>query len=113
MFIPFLCTQVMGVTFDGASVNQKFISIHKSTTSEFLHKVISKYAADNRDLLFFSDPSHLIKMTQNCLISTTRHMQASVIILRFLSVPCTIRRIGSLEYFDNSHIFFLNFIVQW
>ena len=79
MFIPFLCTQVMGVTFDGASVNRKFISIHKSTPLEFLHKVVNKYAAENHDL-FFSDPSHLIKTSRNCLISTTRHMQASVII---------------------------------
>ena len=59
------CTQVMGATFDGASINWRLVKIHQ-TNKKLVHKVKNPYATDNRDFFFFSDPPHLIKTTRNC-----------------------------------------------
>lgn len=56
------------MTFDGASVNRK---IHQPE-QKLLYKVQNPYASDGRDMLFFSDPPHLIKTTCNCWASKAR-----------------------------------------
>lgn len=63
--------QVMGATFDGASVNRRFVKMH-DTSAPLLYKVINRYASDGRFLYFFSDPPHLIKTTRNCWASPHR-----------------------------------------
>ena len=66
-----LLTGSIGVTFDGASVNRRLIKIY-NPRENFLYKVPNPYAADGRELLFFSDPPHLIKTTRNCWASKHR-----------------------------------------
>lgn len=39
-----------------------------------MHKVPNPYASDGRDLLFFSDPPHLMKTTRNCWNSKARSL---------------------------------------
>lgn len=75
------CLQVLGVTFDGASVNRRLIKIHQPEES-LLYKVENPYAPDGRDLLFFSDPPHLVKTTRNCWASKARCLWVLVCIYR-------------------------------
>ena len=58
-------TQVLGVTFDGASVNRRLVKLH-NTAATLTYKVPNIFASDGRELLFFSDPPHLVKTTRNC-----------------------------------------------
>ena len=70
--------QVLGATFDGASVNRRLVKLHTSKT--VLHKVRNVYPTDGRDLLFFSDPPHLLKTTRNCWASKNRNLWVSITI---------------------------------
>lgn len=47
--------QVLGVTFDGASVNSRLIKT-QCTEDELVYKAPNPYASDGRELLFISDP---------------------------------------------------------
>lgn len=64
-------SQVLGATADGASVNRRLVTLHKS---DDFYKVHNTHAADERDLYFFSDPPHLLKTTRNCWSSTCRKL---------------------------------------
>ena len=71
--------QVLGVTFDGASVNRRLLKLsdYDSTT----HKVLNMHApGEERYIYFFSDPPHLIKTTRNCWASNCRTLWVSSII---------------------------------
>ena len=57
--------QVLGATFDGASVNRRLVKLHTSKT--VLHKVQNVYATDGRDLLFFFGPTTSIENNQKLL----------------------------------------------
>ena len=59
-------------TFDGATVNRRFIKLHDMDQVDVMYKVKNPYAADNRDLFFISDPPHLLKTTRNCWSSNKR-----------------------------------------
>ena len=65
--------QVMGATFDGASVNRRLVKIH-NPDAQLVHKVPNIYAGDGRELFFFSDPPHLIKTVRNCWFSKARSL---------------------------------------
>ena len=65
--------QVMGATFDGASVNRRLVKIH-NPDAQLVHKVRNIYAGDGRELFFFSDPPHLIKTVRNCWFSKARSL---------------------------------------
>ena len=67
-------TQVLGVTFDGASVNRRLIRIHSLKDNKLVYKVPNRHASDGRQLLFFSDPPHLVKTTWNCWASKARSL---------------------------------------
>ena len=58
---------MLGVTFDGASVNRRLVKIHDSS-AKLTFKVQNVYSEDGRDLFLFSDTPHLIKTTRigNC-----------------------------------------------
>ena len=64
--------QVLGATCDGASVNRRLIKIH-DLKAKLTFKVPNPYAND-RDIVFFSDPPHLIKTTRNCWSSKARSL---------------------------------------
>ena len=66
--------QVLGVTFDGASVNRRLFKLHHLTSDELVYKVPNPYASDGRDLLIFSDPPHLMKTSRNCWASKARNL---------------------------------------
>ena len=72
MYMYYTCVQVLGATFDGASVNRQLVKLHGSS-KEVIHKVPNPYATDEREL-FFSDPPHLVKTTRNCWASRCRNL---------------------------------------
>jgi hypothetical protein len=61
------------VTFDGASVNRRFLSLHDTSNKE-LYKLINIHSDDRRDIYFFSDPPHLMKTARNCWASKCRSL---------------------------------------
>ena len=61
----------MGVTFDRASVNRRFVALHDRSET-LVYKLKNIYAPDGRHLYIFSDPPHLIKTTRNCWASKCR-----------------------------------------
>ena len=48
------CSQVLGATFDGASINRRLVKLHNSSRKSFVHKVPNIYAPDKRDIYFIS-----------------------------------------------------------
>ena len=64
--------KVLAVTADGASPNRRLFKIHNPSRGSFTHKVPNPYSTDGRDLLFFSDPPHLLKTVRNCFASKSR-----------------------------------------
>ena len=67
---------MLGATLDGNSVNRKLMKIHDPSAS-LVHKVPNPFASDGRELLFFSDPPHLLKTVRNCWASKTRKLWVS------------------------------------
>ena len=68
---------VMGLTCDGLAANRHLFRLHaRSRSAEMVHKTINPYCPDH-DLLFFSDPPHLLKMIRNCFASKNRHLWVS------------------------------------
>ena len=72
--------KVLGVTADGASPNRRLFKIHNPSPGSFTHKVPNPYSTDGRDLLFFSDPPHLLKTVRNCFASKSRNLWVSFLI---------------------------------
>lgn len=67
------CTQVLGATLDGCSVNRRLIKVH-NPNEDVVHKVANPFSQDKRSLYFFADPPHLIKTVRNCWNSKCRSM---------------------------------------
>ncbi len=65
--------KVVAATADGSSVNRKLFKLH-GDGKHMVHKVVNPFAADNREIFFFSDPPHLLKTTRNCMVSTARNL---------------------------------------
>ena len=93
--MKFITYKVLGATFDGASVNRRFLKLHIPSDDDdddddndddddtvvndsdddddkIIYKVRNCYACDHRYLFFFSDPPHLMKTTRNCWFSKYR-----------------------------------------
>ncbi len=64
--------QVLGATFDGASVNRRLVKIH-DTSADLVYKVSNPFAA-GRDVFLFSDQPHLMKTARNCWSSYSRSL---------------------------------------
>jgi len=82
-------SQVLGATFDGASINRRLVKMHGPKT-QLVYKVPNPHATDHRQLYFFSDAPHLIKTTRNCWASKCRQLWASVCIPfahKYISLP--------------------------
>ena len=71
--------QVLATTFDGASVNRRFVAIH-DTKSPLVYKLKNLHAEEDRFIYCFSDPPHLIKTVRNCWASKNRFLWVSLII---------------------------------
>uniref|UniRef100_A0A1X7VIA3 Transposable element P transposase n=1 Tax=Amphimedon queenslandica TaxID=400682 RepID=A0A1X7VIA3_AMPQE len=52
--------------------------MHRDSKSKdnFVHKVINHFADDHRQVFFFSDVSHLLKTTRNCLANSYAHKKS-------------------------------------
>ena len=64
------------MTFDGSAINRKLLKIMSKEDIPFA--VPNIYAEEERSILFFSDPPHLIKTTRNCWSSNCRRLWVSV-----------------------------------
>jgi hypothetical protein len=62
----------LATTFDGASVNRRFVAIHN--TADKLHYKLRNIYAVERYIYCFNDALHLIKTTQNCWCSKKRKL---------------------------------------
>jgi len=60
---------VLGITADGASVNWKVFHMH-GEGNKLTYKSMNIFSDDQRDILFFSGPPHLLKTIRNALAST-------------------------------------------
>ena len=66
----------MATTFDGASVNRRFVALH-DTSDNLVYKLQNIYADEDRYIYCFSDALHLIKTTRNCWFSKKRILWVS------------------------------------
>ena len=55
-----------------------FMRIFRRSWKRAHLKVPSPYSTDGRDLLFFSDPPHLLKTVRNCFTSKSRNLYKQV-----------------------------------
>lgn len=66
--------RVLTMTFDGASVNRKFVQMHEKLDSSFSYCYSTRnLAAGGRPLFFILDPPHLIKTIRNALANSFSH----------------------------------------
>ena len=65
-------------------MNRQLIKLHEAS-DQLTYKVSNPYTSEDRDLLFFSDPPHLIKTTRNCWASKARHLWVST---QHMSLQC-------------------------
>ena len=74
--------KVLAVTADGASSdsNRRLFKIHLLSSTAITHKVNNPFATDGRDLLFISDPPHLLKTIRNCIANKSRNLWVSYFI---------------------------------
>ena len=86
--------KVLAMTADGALPNRHLFKIHNPFPGSFTHKVPDPYSTDGRDLLFFSNPPHLLKTVRNCFPSKSQDLWVSFLI------PCL-----------NEHLVALLFVV--
>ena len=68
--------KVIGITCDGASPNRKFLKMHGNHLS---HKATNIYSTDERFILFFIDPPHLLKTIRNTFANPSRHLWVCMI----------------------------------
>ena len=66
--------RVVGTTLDGYSANRRFIQLVAADATGVKHKMANPSAPD-REILFFSDPPHLLKTVCNCLANPRRTLQ--------------------------------------
>jgi len=70
--------RVLSLTFDGASVNRKFIAMHESLDKESPYTYSTKNLASDylRPLYFIVDPPHLLKTIRNALANSFGHRKS-------------------------------------
>ena len=74
-------SQVLGLTADGAQSNRLFsfmLNPDASRSSHLTYKVPNPYTTEDRPILIFSDPPHLIKTIRNCLYNKRRNLSVSL-----------------------------------
>ena len=65
-------------------MNRRLIELHEAS-DQLTCKVSNPHTSENRDLLFFSDPPHLIKKTRNCWASKARQLWVNT---QHMSLQC-------------------------
>lgn len=84
--IGFMGLKVVGVTADGASSNRRFFRLHSLSTTTMPHCTNNPYAAEERNIFFFSDPPHLLKSARNAPESTKRNLYVSLPFSQFTHI---------------------------
>lgn len=64
--------KVLFICCDGAIQNRKCFNLH-AVDSDFVYKTENRYASDDRDIYFVSDPPHLLKTARNCFANSFAH----------------------------------------
>ena len=65
---------MLRVTGDGASVNRKLFRMHTEEKGEIVHKTVNVNGKKAHDMLFFSDPPHLLKTIRNAVANPDRKL---------------------------------------
>ncbi len=93
-------SKVLAVTADGASVNRRLLRLHQPKM-QLCHKTTNPFA-DDRPLLFISDPPHLIKTVRNCWASDKRNLwvRYNVMYMQFNSYVYECRKMIIEVVFD-------------
>lgn len=75
---------VLGVTCDASSPNRRLFQLHQmpdTPKSKIVHKAVNIFKSDTSeptDILFFTDPPHLLKTIRNCFENPSRKLWVSV-----------------------------------
>ncbi|KAH3720563.1 hypothetical protein DPMN_063462 [Dreissena polymorpha] len=64
--------KVLFLTFDGASTNRRFYSLHRVDNEGIVYKTVNLYDV-TRDIYFISDVPHLLKTTRNNFSNSFSH----------------------------------------
>ena len=65
--------KVAALTADGASANRLFFKMHAEGSQCNIHKVINRYADDERYIHFISDVPHPLKTARNAFANSFDH----------------------------------------
>ena len=65
--------KVAALTADGASANRSFFKMHAEGSQCNIHKVINRYADDERYVYVISDVPHLLKTAHNAFANSFDH----------------------------------------
>lgn len=80
--------EVIAVTADGASTNQRFFQLHDISKKVLPHMTRNPYASEECNIYFFSDVPHLLKTARNGLATKKRSLWVSVTIDILAGEPC-------------------------
>ena len=81
--------KVIAFDCDGASPSRKFFKMHRKG-KELAYKIKNPYSGDSRDIYFYCDVPHLIKITRNCWSNSFGHKQSRALWVDYtcmLSLP--------------------------
>ena len=68
---------ILGVTCDGGSPNRRLFQLHQmpgDPKNKLIYKAVNPYADKAEDILFFTDPPHLLKTIRNCFQNPSRNL---------------------------------------
>ena len=68
---------MLATTFDGASVNRRFVAIH-DTSDKLVYKLNNIYADEERIIYCFSDLPHFMKTVRNCWHTKNRNLSVRI-----------------------------------
>ena len=71
-------SQVLGLTADGTQSNRLYSFMSNPDSSHLIYKVSNLYTTEDRPILIFSDPPHLIKTIRNFLYNKRRDLSVSL-----------------------------------
>ena len=71
---------ILGVTCDGGSPNRRLFQMHhlpEDPKEKIIYKALNPFADEAEDILFFTDPPHLLKTLRNCFQNPIRNLWVS------------------------------------
>ena len=86
---------VLGITCDGGSPNRWLFQLHQmpdTPKSKIVHKANNIFKSnpdEPADILFFTDPPHLLKTIRNCFENPSRKLWVSITLYSICAYMCT------------------------